>query len=273
MIRHTLQVQNVDQSVISKKEEERNSFTIFKSESKVVDCFFSGRNVLWSLRSKLSVAKTRMRRWKNSEILCFLNISFQWRFISSNVFSQVFGGCDLLNFSSWCFPSGVLFASPSERSSSAQMSVMWFQWQKPPLSFWCLRSLCTSKLAFPKRWDGKSSLTTQPPSHWAATSDPSNLWTDPPQTFYHGEPVPVNVEITNSSSRNIKDINISGEQSSFDVCHHAPVLSLPVQHVCLCSVEQVTNVVLYSNDKYVKSVAKEETEWAKLFLNSKSYPL
>ncbi len=30
--------------------------------------------------------------------------------------------------------------------------------------------------------------------------------------------------------------------------------------VCLCLVEQVTNVVLYSNDKYVKSVAKEETE-------------
>ncbi|XP_075906121.1 S-arrestin b [Nelusetta ayraudi] len=56
----------------------------------------------------------------------------------------------------------------------------------------------------------------------------------PKETFYHGEPVPVNVEITNSSSRNIKDINVS--------------------------VEQVTNVVLYSNDKYVKSVAKEETD-------------
>uniref|UniRef100_A0A671TL68 S-arrestin n=1 Tax=Sparus aurata TaxID=8175 RepID=A0A671TL68_SPAAU len=55
----------------------------------------------------------------------------------------------------------------------------------------------------------------------------------PKETFYHGEPVPVNVEITNSSSRNIKDISVS--------------------------VEQVTNVVLYSNDKYVKSVAKEET--------------
>ncbi|XP_068601464.1 S-arrestin-like [Brachionichthys hirsutus] len=54
------------------------------------------------------------------------------------------------------------------------------------------------------------------------------------ETFYHGEPVPVNVEITNSSSRNIKDISVS--------------------------VEQVTNVVLYSNDKYVKSVAKEETQ-------------
>ncbi|XP_040901604.1 S-arrestin-like isoform X2 [Toxotes jaculatrix] len=56
----------------------------------------------------------------------------------------------------------------------------------------------------------------------------------PKETFYHGEPVKVNVEITNSSSRNIKDISVS--------------------------VEQVTNVVLYSNDKYVKSVAKEDTD-------------
>uniref|UniRef100_A0A4W6BZ91 S-arrestin n=1 Tax=Lates calcarifer TaxID=8187 RepID=A0A4W6BZ91_LATCA len=55
----------------------------------------------------------------------------------------------------------------------------------------------------------------------------------PKETFYHGEPVKVNVEITNSSSRNVKDISMS--------------------------VEQVTNVVLYSNDKYVKSVAKEDT--------------
>ncbi|XP_056904510.1 S-arrestin-like [Takifugu flavidus] len=55
----------------------------------------------------------------------------------------------------------------------------------------------------------------------------------PREMFYHGEPVPVSVEINNSSSRNIKDISLS--------------------------VEQVTTVVLYSNDKYVKSVAKEET--------------
>ncbi|TKS80513.1 S-arrestin Retinal S-antigen [Collichthys lucidus] len=53
------------------------------------------------------------------------------------------------------------------------------------------------------------------------------------ETFYHGEPVPVTIEITNSSNRNIKDISIS--------------------------VEQVTNIILYGNDKYVKSVAKEET--------------
>ncbi|KAM9820274.1 S-arrestin-like [Neosynchiropus ocellatus] len=55
----------------------------------------------------------------------------------------------------------------------------------------------------------------------------------PKETFYHGEPVIVDVEISNSSSRNIKDISVS--------------------------VEQVTQVILYSNDKYVKSVAKEDT--------------
>ncbi|XP_056138952.1 S-arrestin-like [Lampris incognitus] len=53
------------------------------------------------------------------------------------------------------------------------------------------------------------------------------------ETYYHGEPIKASVEITNSSSRNIKDISVS--------------------------VEQVTNVVLYANDKYVKSVAKEDT--------------
>ncbi|XP_046891086.1 S-arrestin-like [Hypomesus transpacificus] len=54
------------------------------------------------------------------------------------------------------------------------------------------------------------------------------------ETYYHGEPINVNVDVTNSSNRSIKDISLS--------------------------VEQVTNVVLYSNDKYVKSVVKNETE-------------
>lgn len=38
------------------------------------------------------------------------------------------------------------------------------------------------------------------------------------QTFYHGEPVPVSVEINNQSSRNIKDISLSGE-SPFQFIH------------------------------------------------------
>ncbi|XP_029026211.1 S-arrestin b [Betta splendens] len=54
------------------------------------------------------------------------------------------------------------------------------------------------------------------------------------ETFYHGEPVTASVEINNSSNRSVRGISLS--------------------------VEQVTNVVLYSNDKYVKSVAKEETD-------------
>ncbi|KAM6946079.1 S-arrestin-like [Aplochiton taeniatus] len=53
------------------------------------------------------------------------------------------------------------------------------------------------------------------------------------ETYYHGEPIKVNVDVTNSSSRDMKDISVS--------------------------VEQVTSVILYSNDKYVKSVAKQET--------------
>uniref|UniRef100_A0A8C2C900 S-arrestin n=1 Tax=Cyprinus carpio TaxID=7962 RepID=A0A8C2C900_CYPCA len=53
------------------------------------------------------------------------------------------------------------------------------------------------------------------------------------ETYYHGEEINISVDIDNSSNRNLKDLSVS--------------------------VEQVTNVVLYSNDKYVKTVAYEET--------------
>ncbi|KAL6471920.1 hypothetical protein MHYP_G00205700 [Metynnis hypsauchen] len=53
------------------------------------------------------------------------------------------------------------------------------------------------------------------------------------ETYYHGEPINISVNIDNSSSKDMKNITVS--------------------------VEQVINVVLYSNDKYVKSVASEET--------------
>lgn len=80
------------------------------------------------------------------------------------------------------------------------------------------------------------------------------------QTFYHGEPVKVNVDITNSSNRNIKDISLSGLNPEH--FYRSLGSTKNKQNLSLCvsvSVEQVTNVVLYSNDKYVKSVAKEET--------------
>ncbi|KAA0702402.1 S-arrestin Retinal S-antigen [Triplophysa tibetana] len=53
------------------------------------------------------------------------------------------------------------------------------------------------------------------------------------EIYYHGEPVNISVDIDNSSNRNVKDVSVA--------------------------VEQITNVVLYSNDKYVKTVAYEET--------------
>ncbi|KAM6919927.1 S-arrestin a [Lycodopsis pacificus] len=52
------------------------------------------------------------------------------------------------------------------------------------------------------------------------------------ETYYHGESVRVHVSVTNNSSKNIKNI--------------------------IVSVDQVSTVVLYSNDSYVKSVAIEE---------------
>ncbi|KAM6954059.1 S-arrestin a [Aplochiton taeniatus] len=53
------------------------------------------------------------------------------------------------------------------------------------------------------------------------------------ETYYHGEPIKVNVDVKNDSNKNIKNI--------------------------IVAVEQVANVVLYSNDSYVKEVAVEDS--------------
>uniref|UniRef100_A0A8C6SG57 S-arrestin n=1 Tax=Neogobius melanostomus TaxID=47308 RepID=A0A8C6SG57_9GOBI len=53
------------------------------------------------------------------------------------------------------------------------------------------------------------------------------------QIYYHGETIKVHVQVTNSSSKNIKNI--------------------------ILSVDQVANVVLYSNDSYSKSVDIEDS--------------
>ncbi|XP_078143686.1 S-arrestin a [Centroberyx gerrardi] len=53
------------------------------------------------------------------------------------------------------------------------------------------------------------------------------------EMYYHGEPIKVHLNVTNSSNKNIKNI--------------------------IVSVDQVANVVLYCNDSYVKCVALEES--------------
>ncbi|XP_013994621.1 S-arrestin a isoform X1 [Salmo salar] len=53
------------------------------------------------------------------------------------------------------------------------------------------------------------------------------------EIYYHGEPINVCVDVTNSSNKNVKNI--------------------------IVSVDQVATVVLYSNDSYVRAVALEES--------------
>ncbi|XP_057190828.1 S-arrestin a [Triplophysa rosa] len=53
------------------------------------------------------------------------------------------------------------------------------------------------------------------------------------QTYYHGEPINVRVKINNDSNKNVRNIIISAEQ--------------------------IANVVLYSNDSYMKAVAIEDS--------------
>ncbi|XP_055472812.1 S-arrestin [Psammomys obesus] len=54
------------------------------------------------------------------------------------------------------------------------------------------------------------------------------------EIFFHGEPIPVTVTVTNNTDKVVKKINVS--------------------------VEQIANVVLYSSDYYIKPVATEETQ-------------
>ncbi|KAM7245740.1 hypothetical protein CapIbe_002038 [Capra ibex] len=54
------------------------------------------------------------------------------------------------------------------------------------------------------------------------------------EIYYHGEPIPVTVAVTNSTEKTVKKIKVL--------------------------VEQVANVVLYSSDYYIKPVAAEETQ-------------
>nr|AAA42107.1 S-antigen [Rattus norvegicus] len=54
------------------------------------------------------------------------------------------------------------------------------------------------------------------------------------EIYFHGEPIPVTVTVTNNTEKVVKKIKVS--------------------------VEQIANVVLYSSDYYVKPVASEETQ-------------
>ena len=100
------------------------------------------------------------------------------------------------------------------------------------------------------------------------------------QTYYHGEPIRVNVAITNQSNKNVKRIKIQGGASrtqhprmlysncmGIDVCimtrlppppfHSPPFLSLSP------SVRQFASICLFSQSEYKCVVAHQESESVK----------
>nr|AUG68925.1 arrestin-S1 [Aptychotrema vincentiana]AUG68926.1 arrestin-S1 [Aptychotrema rostrata] len=75
--------------------------------------------------------------------------------------------------------------------------------------------------------------TAQISKHFLMSDQPLHLQASlNKEIYYHGEPISVSIQVTNNSSKHVKSIKIA--------------------------VEQATNVVLYSNDKYIEEVAVEE---------------
>ncbi|XP_069755196.1 beta-arrestin-1-like [Narcine bancroftii] len=75
--------------------------------------------------------------------------------------------------------------------------------------------------------------TAQISKHFLMSDQPLHLMASlNKEIYYHGESISISVQVTNNSSKHVKSIRLA--------------------------VEQTTNVVLYSNDKYTEEVAVEE---------------
>uniref|UniRef100_A0A4W3IPP1 S-arrestin n=1 Tax=Callorhinchus milii TaxID=7868 RepID=A0A4W3IPP1_CALMI len=73
--------------------------------------------------------------------------------------------------------------------------------------------------------------------HFLMSDDPLHLEASlDKETYYHGDPINVNIKVKNNSNKLAKGVKVSG------------------------MIEQLTQVVLYSKDKYVQEVAVEETD-------------
>ncbi|GAB1285206.1 S-arrestin [Apodemus speciosus] len=90
------------------------------------------------------------------------------------------------------------------------------------------------------------------------------------EIYFHGEPIPVTVTVTNNTEKVVKKIKVSevslcspGRPGTHSVDQAGLKLrNLPasVSQVLGSKLEQIANVVLYSSDYYVKPVASEETQ-------------
>ncbi|KAJ6663187.1 hypothetical protein lerEdw1_010323 [Lerista edwardsae] len=126
----------------------------------------------------------------------------------------------------------------------------------------------------PKSEITKQFMMSDKPLHLEASLDR--------EIYYHGDPIGVNVTIKNETSKIVKKIKISGEgrppplagiwppsTSATTAVDGSRCVVLGVTHetavslslsLSLSLVEQITDVVLYSLDKYTKIVSSEEIE-------------
>lgn len=152
-----------------------------------------------------------MRRWTNSEVL--------YIYIYLYIVPPYDALFIVVVFRVLIYQKTLLCVFPQEFGSS--------QHQKDPVLPWWQQSgssgrnhlwVSDVREAFAHQNEPPQRGETKSQSSKKLSHQPTDMSTsfDPPQTFYHGEPVPVSVEITNSSSRNIKDINVSGEQSGWE---------------------------------------------------------
>ncbi|MGH0164383.1 UNVERIFIED_CONTAM: hypothetical protein FKN15_061517 [Acipenser sinensis] len=107
----------------------------------------------------------------------------------------------------------------------------------------------------PKAETVKQFMMSDKPLHLEASLDK--------EIYYHGETIQVNVKITNNTNKIVKKVKLSIDQ----IYYHGETIQVNVKITnntnkivkkVKLSIDQVTDVVLYSLDKYSKTVLSEE---------------
>lgn len=165
------------------------------------------RNVWWNLRWQLSVVRTRTRRSTNSESLR-VDLSLKTRWTAFHVFLR-----PLCRSSVRLTIRKIQFSPEDSKLLPSAETTFEFLMSEKPLHV---------KLSLPKEVRASVRFWIRHQNHQVLKAGGlSQIYSWKHftclltclQTFYHGEPLKANVEITNSSSRNIKDISLSGDIS------------------------------------------------------------
>ncbi|TWW74573.1 Arrestin red cell isoform 1 [Takifugu flavidus] len=81
------------------------------------------------------------------------------------------------------------------------------------------------------------------------------------ELYYHGEPISVNVHVTNNSTKTVKRVKISGLSLSYNLCPSCQNLfDYQVEAVFLVPVRQYADICLFSTAQYKCPVAQLEAD-------------